>query len=94
MSSLNSAAQTGLRQGNADKPLLVMLGALIAATVAVVILALAHSPASATHGSAAYYPLIQYHGTGAPPAAASTRRAPMPTRIGPSFHAAPLALGH
>lgn len=62
---------------------------LIAATITVLILALVYSFLSANHGSAVHYRLIQYPGTGAPPAAAPTHRTPVHTMTEHSYGTVP-----
>jgi hypothetical protein len=74
---------------------LTAVGALIAVGIAALFLALASptrgSHTASRHPAPTYYPLIQYRGTGAPPATATGARATTPTLVNPrkSYGAVP-----
>jgi hypothetical protein len=73
----------------------VTAGALIAVGVTVVFLALTGAGRTnhpmTSHPAATYYPLIQYRGTGSPPATAARTRPTTPTAVSPrkSYGAVP-----
>jgi hypothetical protein len=71
---------------------IAVLGALIAVGVTILFLALTGASTTkpvAHNQSTTYYPLIQYHGTGAPPVAPTTRTAPAYLRAEHSYGAVP-----
>jgi hypothetical protein len=93
MSTIQSTIRTGSHVRITTGMVVAAFGALLAVAAAVLFLVLPGasrtSPAALGHASSAYYPLIQYHGTGAPPAAQATVRAPAYTRAEHSYGAVP-----
>ena len=71
MTTLESTHQLAQRARNSSGAILAALGTIVAVAVAVLVLSLtgASTSKSVAHGNPPpYYPLIHYHGTGAPPA--------------------------
>ena len=70
MTTLESTHQLAQGARNARRAILAGLGAIVAVAVTVLVLSLtgASTSKSVAHGNPSpYYPLIHYHGTGAPP---------------------------
>jgi hypothetical protein len=81
MSTLASTPHARTKLWRAIGISVTALGALIAVGVAVLFLALtgaSRTGSAPRHQSPGYVPLIHYHGTGAPPAAAANHTRPLP----------------